>query len=187
MKTKILLVTLGMIAFAFQGCAPAPTATPYPTYTLYPTYTPIPPTPTFTPVPPTPTPIPPTPTPTLSEQPDQQVFSEYFTEISLGTLPPGVNPGPPAGNPTPMTIFTPNDQFCTSMNIIKDVNVATGIYYPQAMRWIRAKAVFPGVLRAGQSMIGCDGALVSSLVPGKYEYKIWVGDALVAVLPFEVR
>ena len=78
-----------------------------------------------------------------------------------------------------MTIFTPNDQFCTSLTIIKDVAVvATGIYYPPAMRWVRSKAVFPGVLRAGQSVIGCDGALVSSLVPGRYEYKIWVGDGL---------
>jgi len=59
MNRKFLLVMLVMIAFAFQGCAPAPTATPYPTYT------PIPPTPTFTPVPPTPTPIPPTPTPMI--------------------------------------------------------------------------------------------------------------------------
>lgn len=167
-----LLVTVGLI-LSLAACGPAPT--PAPTATPYPTYTPFP-SPTPTPLPPTPT-----PRPVLSEEPDEATFREYFSDLSLGVLAPGAKLGEVF--PTPTTTFSVWDSQCLEGNIVKELTIATATYNVDTQEYAGPKAVYPGPLQTG-GLTFC-GSL--NLPPGNYELKVYVGDILVAVLPFEVR
>lgn len=123
---------------------------------------------------------------TLSEQPNQEKFNEYISEIYLGKMAVGKKIGTD-GFPEQTNIFTTaKDQFCTMLTLKKTIpggKTATAIYNTITKQYDQPKTNFPIELKAGGSG-GC-GTLTQS--PGKYEYKLYIDDVLAAVLPFEVK
>lgn len=123
---------------------------------------------------------------TLSEQPDKAKYGEYLSDIYLGKMAVGKKIGAD-GFPTRTNVFTSGtDQFCTMMTLKKSIvagTAATAVYDIAAGQDNSPKTIFPMGLKAGGSG-GC-GSLTQP--PGKYEYKLYVDNVLVAVLPFEVK
>ena len=125
----------------------------------------------------------------LSEQPNIEEFNKYFSEISLGKLAIGKQVGPPDNMPVKTDIFSKTtDLFCVNMTMIKDIpsNVGAGGIYDVAAKKFSAsdqKAKFPRALKQGGSS-GCEKI---DLSVGKYEYKTYINDILVSVIPFEVK
>jgi len=125
----------------------------------------------------------------LSEQPNTAEFDKYFSEIYLGKLAIGKQVGPPDNIPVKTNIFSKTtDLFCTNMTIIKDIpaNVGAGGVYDVVAKKFAAsdiKTKFPRALTQGGSS-GCEKI---DLPVGKYEYKTYVNDILVSVIPFEVK
>lgn len=124
--------------------------------------------------------------PELSEQPDMAVYREYFDDIHLATLAEGSTEitGPQSLIPT--TTFRLGMQFCTDATVHKAIPegaYATAVYDTVVKINARPKVVFPYSLNLGGSA-GCEDLPVGV---GTYEYKIYVNDALAAVLPLEVR
>ena len=124
---------------------------------------------------------------TTSEQPDMTKFNEYFTSIELGKLPIGVQVGPPNGIPQAADEFNKDiDQFCTNMTIIKTIptNSVSAVWYNADTKSnLNNKVTLPQALQIGGSS-GCESIINTA---GRYEYKIYVDDVLVADLPFQVE
>ncbi len=121
----------------------------------------------------------------LSEQPDSGVFSEYFTEFYLSKLPVGQKINPP-NFPVKSNIFTSADQFCASWTQLKVIpfgKFATAVYDKNTKDYLSQKLAFPKELNRGGNA-GCENL---KFPVGGYEYKVYVNDVLVAVLPFVVR
>ncbi len=122
----------------------------------------------------------------LSEQPNKAKYDEYLSDIYLGKMAIGKKIGTD-GFPAKTNVFTSGvDQFCTMMNLKKTIlsgGIATAVYDVVAKQDSQLKTVFPVELKAGGSG-GC-GSLDQSA--GKYEYKLYIDDVLVSVLPFEVK
>jgi len=121
----------------------------------------------------------------LSEQPDKSKYNEYFTNIFIAKLPIGAEFNPWKIIKT--KVFTAGEQFCTSMDMKKQVpanTLSSAIYDVNAKQDIKPRmGTFPQALGPGNST-GCE-PLAQTI--GKYEYKIYINDILVAVLPFEVK
>ncbi|MDD4990455.1 MAG: hypothetical protein PHW31_04080 [Candidatus Pacebacteria bacterium] len=120
----------------------------------------------------------------LSEQPNKAKFDEYLTGAYLAKLPSGVPFSPWAVEKT--KIFVSSDQFCTSMDIKKDIatgTLATAVYDGATKQDVQPKSVFPMLIRKGNT-IGCEPLSYSA---GKYEFKIYLDNVLAVVLPFEVK
>ncbi|KKU45027.1 MAG: hypothetical protein UX62_C0043G0006 [Microgenomates group bacterium GW2011_GWA2_46_7] len=122
---------------------------------------------------------------TLSEQPNQEKFKEYFTSIYLAKLPIGSKFDP--RNIIKTKVFTAGEQFCTSINMKKQVpaeTLSSAIYdvglkedaQPQGGTF--SQAMGPG------NSTGCQSLIEAT---GKFEFKIYLNDILVSVLPFEVK
>ena len=121
----------------------------------------------------------------LSEQPDKAKYDEYFTEFYLGKLPKGTDANP-SNVPVKTTVFTSEDQFCTVWTQKKDIPAGSfsgAVYDTVAKKDFEPKTAFPMAVNAGGHM----GSQPLTYPPGKYEYKLYIDDLLVAVLPFEVR
>ena len=121
----------------------------------------------------------------LSEQPDKAKYDEYFTDFYLGKLPLGTGANP-SNLPIKTTVFTSEDQFCTVWTQKKDIpagSISGAVYDTVAKKDFEPKTAFPMAINAGGHM----GSQPLTYPPGKYEYKIYIDDVLVAVLPFEVR
>jgi len=123
---------------------------------------------------------------TLSEQPNKTKYDEYLSDIYLGKMAIGKTIGTD-GFPTATNIFTNGtDQFCTMMTLKKAVisgKTAVAIYDTVTKQDNQPKTVFPRELKVG----GNGGCGDLTQLPGKYEYKLYFDDVLVAVLPFEVK
>ena len=135
------------------------------------------------------TPPAPSPAPingTLSEQPNQVKYDEYFSDIYLGIMAIGKKIGTD-GFPTKTNVFTDKtDQLCMMMTLKKIIpsgKLAIAIYDAVAKKDDQSKTIFPVELKAG-GIGGCNDLTQSS---GKYEYKLYVDDVLAVVLPFEVK
>jgi len=119
----------------------------------------------------------------LSEQPDEATFKEYFNELGLGKLPE--NGSLPVDIKKGDNIFISNgrDQLSIYGDLLKDTKLSNAIYDVNAKKNIRGKVEFPLVMKKG----GFAGSEPVTIPAGKYEYKIWIGDKLVGVFPFEVK
>ena len=119
----------------------------------------------------------------FSEKPDQVMFNEYFTRLRLGTVTEWPKEGPPPFQET--NIFKLGDQLCLDATVLKDVSPEGEIYNPyEEVVVVPRMAGGPGLKKGGN--IGCSSMPPELSAGKKYEYKIYVGDTLVAVLPFEV-
>src|SRR5574337_363359 len=58
----------------------------------------------------------------LSEQSNQALFEQYFTNITMEKLPAGVTFSPATVIPATHFDFAAGDQFCLSFDVIKDVS-----------------------------------------------------------------
>ena len=122
---------------------------------------------------------PPTATSTLSEQPDTATFQIYFSELGLGKIPAdGKFPQDLQRN---TTVFTAGDQICLYGNIILECQLRNTVYDVGAKKVINEGGL-PKPMSGGFA-----GWEPLTIPIGKYEYKVYVTDVLVAVFPFEVR
>lgn len=116
----------------------------------------------------------------ISERPDEETFNEYFTDIGLGILPPGGEL--PMDLHQNVEIFTRGGgQLCLYGTLIKDASPLTVIY--DSVKKKSVKTINPKTLSKG----GFTSCTPADIVVGKYEYKVYIGDTLVALLPFEVQ
>ena len=120
-----------------------------------------------------------TPVSTLSEQPDQTTFSKYFKDMGLGKLPAGGKL--PQDLQQNVTVFSSGDLISLYGTVIQEVQISARYYSMATKRSVDAGAP-PAPLKVG----GFGGSSTLNLSAGKYEYKVYVGDVLVAVFPFEV-
>jgi hypothetical protein len=119
----------------------------------------------------------------LSEQPDEAVFKEYFTELGLGKLPSdGILPADLKKNDN---VFISNgvDRLVIYGTLLKDAKLTNAIYDTRGKNNIRQKNEFAMVIKKG----GFAEIEPVNLHAGSFEYKIWVGDKLAGVFPFEVK
>lgn len=129
----------------------------------------------------------------LSENPDQAVFNQYLTKISLNKLPPGAAlSGPDSAPESSVFNFSAGDQFCTGLNVIKEIpqnSYADAVYDTNTKSFVIPRHTLPRAAVIGNNM-GCGDLLIGPNKPlpaGKYEYKVYISGVLVAVLPFEVQ
>lgn len=123
----------------------------------------------------------------LSEQPDKAKYDEYFTDFYLGKLPRGKQVGPD-NIPVKTAVFIASeDEFCPMGTLKKDIPSGSfyiAVYDTVAKKDFAPKTVFPVALNVGGFGWADDPI---GFPAGKYEYKVYIDDALVAVVPFEVR
>ncbi len=120
----------------------------------------------------------------LSEQASSDKFDQYFTDAFLGKLPVGAKID--VNQIIKTQIFTSGDQFCSSLEVNEFIpagKIVTAIYNYSSRRNVQEKAVFPSGLNAGNA-IGCEDLIYPI---GKYEFKIYIDNVLVAVLPFKIE
>ena len=119
----------------------------------------------------------------LSEQPDEAVYKEYFSELGLGKLPPGGSL--PADLKKGDNVFISNglDQLVIYGTLLKDAKLSNAIYDTKSKKNIKEKSEFAIIMKKG----GFAGSEPVNLPAGLYEYKIWVGDKLAGVFSFEVK
>lgn len=92
----------------------------------------------------------------------------------------------PGNIPEKTSVFTTEDQFCTIMEVIKNTpagKMGSAVYDINAKKNIEEKTSFPMELKKSNYM----GNGEMKYPPGKYEYKVYIDDKLIAVLPFEVK
>jgi len=119
----------------------------------------------------------------FSEKPDQVIFKEYFARLRLGTVKEWPKEGPPLFQET--NIFKLDDQICLDATVLKDVSPEGEIYNPyEEVVVVPRMSGGPGFKKGGN--IGCTSMPPELSAGKKYEYKIYIGNTLVAVLPFEV-
>jgi hypothetical protein len=119
----------------------------------------------------------------LSEQADKAALNEFFTELGLGKLPENGNLPFDLKKGDNKFVSNGKDQLVIYGTLLKDLKLSNAVYDVKSKKYIRGKAEFPTVIKAG----GFAGSEPVNLPSGLYEYKIWVGDKLVGVFPFEVK
>lgn len=116
----------------------------------------------------------------LSEQPDMATYRKYFSDLGLGKTPADAKS--PQDIQRNVTIFTAVDYITLYGTIIQEVQISARYYNVATMQSVNAPAP-PSALQKGGFASSC----TLDLSPGKYEFKVYVGDILVGVFPFEVR
>jgi hypothetical protein len=117
----------------------------------------------------------------LGEQPDEATFKKYFSDMGLGKL--------PAGGQLPQDIqrnihvFAPGDQICLYGTLTQEVIVSSAIYDSNSQKPVIEKHGYPRPMPPG----GFAGSERIELPEGKYDYKVYAGDVLVAIFPIEIR
>jgi hypothetical protein len=123
----------------------------------------------------------------LSEQPDKAKYDEYFIEFYLGKLPLGKQVGPD-NIPVKTAVFIASeDEFCPMLTLKKDIpagSLSIAVYDTVAKKDFGPKGAFPMALNVGGHGWADDPIEYPA---GKYEYKLYIDDTLVVVVPFEVR
>jgi hypothetical protein len=120
----------------------------------------------------------------LSEQPDTNVFNEYFSYAGLGKLGGSEQFNPSSVQKT--KLFGLTDQFCMIMDMKKNIpanQLGIAVYNTETKEYTRTRGYFPQELKSGNT-IGCEPMEFSA---GKYEQKFYIGNDLAIVLPFEVK
>jgi hypothetical protein len=125
-------------------------------------------------------PTPPAVTSTLSEQPDRATFQKYFSDLGIGKMPEEVK-DPPVDLQKNVSVFTAGDQICLYGTVILECQIRSAVYDVSAKKVVREGGL-PQAIEGGFA-----GWEPVDLPVGKYEYKVYVGDVLVGVYPFEVQ
>jgi|GEM_PF-1565729 len=122
-----------------------------------------------------------------SEVVNQALFNEFISDISLGSMPEGQTTIDPANGlvPTETSEFSTTGQFCVMTTTKKEVSssrLGAAIYNVITETYPMPKAVDPHGLPQGGS-ISC---ISNDFTSGEYEFKLYIDDIPVAVLPFTV-
>jgi len=117
----------------------------------------------------------------FSENPDKEKFNEYFSDIGLGKLAKGAQL--PGGMEQGISTFLSDESICVYGTLKKSVIIGLAIFNPETASYEVERQDFPQALGTG-GFASCGSIMVGS---GKYEYKVYIEDKLVAVLPFEVK
>jgi len=131
-----------------------------------------------------------TPAATLSEQPDKATFEKYF---SITPAPMGLGKILTSENFSQelqqnVTVFAGGDQITLYGNIIKECQQPRyAIYDVLAKKVIKEGGLSFPPIKSGFDAVGFVSVDTLEAPIGKYEYKVYVSDVLVAVFPFEVR
>ncbi len=118
-------------------------------------------------------------TSTLSEQPDKVTYQKYFSELGIGKMPEEVK-DPPVNLQKNVSVFTAGDQICLYGTVILECMIRSAVYDVSAKKVVREGGL-PQAIEGGFA-----GWEPVDLPVGKYEYKVYAGDVLVGVYPFEV-
>lgn len=119
----------------------------------------------------------------------QETPNEYIEngKIILANLPIGKQIEPPQDIPVKTDVFDfSKDQFCVMMTLKKTIpanSFSSAVYDTVSKQDIEPKTSTPMELKQG-GIAGCQPGTFSA---GKYEYRAYIDDVLVAVLPFEVK
>jgi hypothetical protein len=119
--------------------------------------------------------------PETFEQVDDAMRNEYLSDLGLGKLPQGGKL--PYDVQQNINVFARGDQMCLYGTVKKEVQISSAIYDPNAKKFVTEKSGPPQPNPVG----GFAGCSVLDISPGNYELKVYIGDVLVAVFPFEVR
>jgi len=118
----------------------------------------------------------------LSEKPDKELFDKYFSRVSLGGY-RGFFGGDVEEN---ISTFLPHEEGCLNVGFknkknfifrIAVLNLETNDFVERCATTISSEG------SDGFSMEALEWAFLS---PGSYEYRVYIEDTLVVVLPFEV-
>ncbi len=116
----------------------------------------------------------------LSEQPDQQKYAEYLSELGLGRVKQGMKL--PEGLEKDVIVFKTGQQACIYGNLIKEAILQSSVYDTTAKREVQSRGGPQQTMNQG--FAGCSPLNIPT---GKYEYKVYIGEALVGVFPFEIQ
>ena len=121
-----------------------------------------------------------------SGQPDRATFSIYFKDMGLGRLTGGGEVSQDLQ--FNVTVFAVGDQMVLYGNIIKECPQSRyEIYYVQADKVVKGGGLSFPTIEPGFDAAGFISVDNLDLAVGNYEYKVYVGDTLVGVFPFEVQ
>ncbi len=109
-----------------------------------------------------------------------ETFQKYFSEMGLGRLPADAKS--PQELQRNVATFTAGDPLTLYGTAIQEVQVSAQ-YYNVATKQSADASAPPMPLKVG----GFASSSILTLPVGKYEYKVYVANVLVAVFPFEVR
>lgn len=115
--------------------------------------------------------------------------NEYIEngKIVLASLPIGKEIAPPQDIPVKTNVFDfSKDQFCVMMTLKKTIpanSFSSVVYNTISKQNIEPKTSVSTELKQG-GIAGCQPGAFSA---GKYEYKAYINNVLIAVLPFEVK
>jgi len=117
---------------------------------------------------------------TGEEKPDKELFDKYFSDICLATY-SGFFWGHSEEN---ISTFLPHNEVCLRAGFKnkKDFAFRTTVFNLEVNDFVKKGAMTISSEGADGFAI-MDGLLLS---PGSYEYRIYIEDTLVVVLPFEV-
>ncbi|MDD4931565.1 MAG: hypothetical protein PHG66_05500 [Candidatus Colwellbacteria bacterium] len=111
-------------------------------------------------------------------------YTDYFSSSFLGKLPADIPFS--MDKITKTKTFVKDDQFCVSLTIKQEVpagKFATEVYDATKGISVQPKTAFPQAQAVGDNT-GCENLRYGV---GKYEYRVYVNDALSITLPFEVK
>lgn len=114
--------------------------------------------------------------PALPEYPNAELFQEYFNSIIISNM-------------QPTTVFATSDRVAVYIDAKKDLTVLNGnVFEINKQAYLLAQKINIATLhKPGIAAIFFPPGSLSTMIPGKYAFKFWVGDTLVEILPFEVQ
>jgi len=117
----------------------------------------------------------------IPEGPNVEKSDEYFSDIGLGKL--AADADLLQDMEPNISIFLPDEGICLYGTLKKSAIIGFAIYNPETSSYESERQDLPQTLEKG-GFASCSGLTAGS---GKYEYRVYIGDSLVAVLPFEVK
>lgn len=122
-------------------------------------------------------------TSTTVQEINQTLFNEYFSELTTAKIPSDVKEGEEP-QPIKTQIYTTKDQLCLIGVANKDipVNTIATKFYSRDPEYLIGEIPFGLEVRQG-NFSTCNN---TPLPIGKYSLKIFIGDDLISVLPFDI-
>jgi len=117
----------------------------------------------------------------IPEGPNVEKSDEYFSDIGLGKL--AADADLLQDMEPDISIFLPDEGICLCGTLKKSAIIGVAIYNPETSSYESERQDLPQTLEKG-GFASCSELTAGS---GKYEYRVYIGDSLVAVLPFEVK